>query len=948
MEPVLHGKHPKTLMPSARLTGAMLTLCGFAAIGNAQPLNRIIRPIDNTARTALAGQLHPKATAANDRGRVAPDLQLTWVTLTFSPSASQKADLEQLLAAQQDPKSPSYHQWLTPEQYADRFGLSQADFDKITSWLTGQGLTIATVARGRTWVAVNGSAAQVENAFQTELHQYQVDGEVHFANATEPSLPAAFAGVVLSIRGLHDFRMRALNVAPRYTSKSGDHYLAPADFATIYDIAPAYSAGIDGTGQTIVVAGQTQLEANLADIARFRNTFGLSATLPQVVLVPGSRSAMSSNDLPEADLDVEWSGAVARNASIIYVYAAPNSGGVMSAVQYAIDQSLAPVISVSYGSCEPENPLSDATTFQAWAQQGNAEGITWINASGDDGAADCNDHENPGLAVDLPASVPQIVGVGGTEFTEGSGQYWNASNNTTTGASALSYIPETSWNDSVQDQMPSASGGGSSIYFSQPSWQLLYPGVATDNVRHVPDVALSGSADHDGYLVFTGGSEQIYGGTSVSAQVFGGITALVNQYQVSSGKQTTPGIGNANAELYPLAKANPAIIHDITTGNNVVTSQGCSGRVTRTCSAVGYNAGVGYDPVTGLGSVDVWNLIQAWSGGTVAPPAPAVTLSLLSNLTSLDTTDVTFLVATATNATGVTPVGSVVFTAGTIALGSATLVGSNGVATATISVNGGQLGLGSLGSQTVTAAYNGSSSAVTASVILSARATTASNGTPAISGVTNAGSYRQVYAPGMILAVFGSQLAPSPASASGVPFPLTMAGTSATLNGEAVPLWYVSPAQMNIQIPYEAAPGVATLVINNNGLVTTDTFMVAATAPGIFTDQNGNISDGLTGATRGQYSVLYLTGAGAVSPAVSSGAAPPVGTALNALPAPLQNVTVTVNNIATTVDFAAIPAGLVGVVQVNFLVPAGIPTGTIPVVVTVGNASASANLVVTN
>ena len=228
-----------------------------------------------------------------------------------------------------------------------------------------------------------------------------------------------------------------------------------------------YAAGINGTGQKIAIAGQ--IEVNLSDIEQFRSKFNLPANDPQTLLVPGSRnpgSNPSSGDLAESDLDLEWSGAVARNATIIFVY----SSDVMTSVQYAIDQNLAPVVSVSYGNCELETPASESAAFVQWAQQANAQGITWFAASGDDGAADCDDSQNPGLAVDLPGSVPEVTSVGGTEFVEGTGTYWSLTNNAN-GASALSYIPETTWNDSVEDGEPSASGGGASILFSKPSWQ---------------------------------------------------------------------------------------------------------------------------------------------------------------------------------------------------------------------------------------------------------------------------------------------------------------------------------------------------------------------------------------------------------------------------------------------------------------------------------------------
>ncbi len=957
MEPAGIRKHRKFLTPSKPLRTLIPLLCFIAGTAGAQQ-SRITRAINNQERFTLSGNIHPRATAENDRGRVAPTLKLSYITLNFNQSAAQKAELTQLLADQQNPKSANYHQWLTPEQYADRFGISQNDLNSISAWLQGQGLTVLNVGRGRTWIAVSGTAAQVENAFQTEIHQYQVDGVTHFANAGEPSVPAAIGSVVLGIRGLSDFRMKPLNVKHHDYSNEvcGGNCLAPADVATIYDINPLYNQGITGAGQKIAVAGQTDIYTS--DITTFRSSYGLpTAAIPcsssggpclQQILIPGSPDPGVQNatgDLAEADLDLEWSGGVAKNAAILFVYAED----VMSAVQYAIDEDLAPVVSTSYGSCEPETPQSDVLQFQSWAQQGNSEGITWFNASGDDGAADCDDRKNPGLAVDTPGSVPEVTAVGGTEFAEGSGNYWSSTVNATTGLSALSYIPETSWNDSAEDGMPSASGGGASIYFLKPSWQAG-TGVPADNARDVPDVSLSASADHDPYLVYSDGSLQAYGGTSVSAQVFAGIGALMNQYLISNGKQTAAGMGNLNATLYPLAQSKPGSFHDITTGNNIVTSQGCNGRASSSCTPVGYYAGVGFDEVTGLGSVDVCYLAtgSACSGTVTTPPPSTVSLTLLSNLTSLATSDQTFLIATATNSTGVTPVGDVVFTAGSTALGSATLVGSNGVATATLAVTGAQIGLTSTGSETVTATYNGSSSTVTASATLSGRATSASNGTPSIKSINNAGSYAEVYAPGEIVAVFGSNLSPSTTSTSSVPFPLTMAGVSATINGEAVPLWFLSPAQMNIQIPYEATVGAnLTLEINNNGAVTSQNFLVSSAAPGIFTAANTtNIANGLAAPEPGTETTLYVTGVGAVTPSIATGAAPALSTPLSDLPAPTQNVTVTVNNVPATVNFDGIIWGLVGVDQINFIVPAGTPAGTVPVVVKVGTATATANLIV--
>jgi uncharacterized protein (TIGR03437 family) len=226
---------------------------------------------------------------------------------------------------------------------------------------------------------------------------------------------------------------------------------------------------------------------------------------------------------------------------------------------------------------------------------------------------------------------------------------------------------------------------------------------------------------------------------------------------------------------------------------------------------------------------------------------------------------------------------------------------------------------------------------------------TGSGAKPTVAGLTNGASFKQTFAPGMILSVFGSQLATSTLSASNVPLPVSMAGVAATVNGVAAPLYYVSPSQLNIQIPNDiAVNSTATLVVNNNGQVTSQTFHVAASAPGIFADQNG-VAVPFGSATRGQIITLFITGTGAVSPAISTGAAPTLATPISSLPKPSQNTTVTVGNVPATIQFIGIPYGLVGVTQINYQVPANIGIGAQPVVVSVGGvASAPVTLRVTN
>jgi uncharacterized protein (TIGR03437 family) len=309
-----------------------------------------------------------------------------------------------------------------------------------------------------------------------------------------------------------------------------------------------------------------------------------------------------------------------------------------------------------------------------------------------------------------------------------------------------------------------------------------------------------------------------------------------------------------------------------------------------------------------------------------------------------------FLIATATANDGVsTPEGVVVFSSGTTSLGAFTLVGSAGISTATLMLQGDQL---PLGSTTVTATYNGSSTSapVTSSVVLSRAVSSNTAGAPAIAGLTDGAAFQQKYSPGMIMAVFGASLSPAGTaeSASSVPLPVSMAGVAATVNGVATPLYYVSPTQLNIQIPYQTAVNSpATLTIDNNGQVTTRTFETGPASPGIFTDQTNTIVPNGAAAS-GQITTLYMTGVGAVTPAIATGSAPASSTPLTSLPAP-QNTTVTVGGVPAPLQFIGIPYTLVGVVQINFQVPSGVPAGRQPVVVNVnGILSPAAYINVTN
>ncbi len=476
----------------AVLSTLVLTSMCFAASAD-----RITSPIVAAQTTRVANGVPLQAKAKFDQGRVDPNLQLPYITLLTVPTPAQHKALNELLANQQKPHSASYHKWLTPEEYADQFGLSQNDIGKLTAWLKSQGFSVVRTARARNWIVFKGTAAQVEKTFQTEIHTFKVDGETHFSNTSKPAIPAALKGVVTGFRGMNNFRPRPYvqRSKPQYAfpyQSSNYIFLAPGDLATIYNVNALYTAStpIDGTGQSVAVFGQTGIF--LDDITNFRTNFGLSAiSCPTVVgiitscntsnfsylLVNGSATNLTTGGvLDEADIDIEYSGAIAPNAQIIYVNATdPNGGGVWDGWYYGVDNVTAPVMSLSYGLCElgeAANAFQGATgefTFtsdEAELAQANSEGITFMNSSGDAGSATCDGAGNPGLAQDgysvsYPASSVYITAVGGTLIPAAVPDEYNdtyfGSTNGSSGGSALSYVPEQPWNDDQELGLECAS-----------------------------------------------------------------------------------------------------------------------------------------------------------------------------------------------------------------------------------------------------------------------------------------------------------------------------------------------------------------------------------------------------------------------------------------------------------------------------------------------------------
>ncbi len=607
----------------------------------------ITRPVDEARRTVLKGNIYPQARAEFDRGVAPAGLPMRRMLLVLKRSDAQESALKTMLEEQQTKGSALFDHWMTPEQFGKQFGPSDSDIAQVTAWLNAHGFQVAGVAKGRTAIEFSGSAGQVQEAFKTAIHSYEVKGEQHWANASEPSIPSALAPVVEGVLTLHNFPRHSNAVihgqpaklanatqpaSPYFTFTSGQdtfYGLGPTDFATIYDVLPLWNAGIDGTGQTIAIVGETNI--NVSDVAAFRSLFGLSAKTPQVILNGPDPGIVG--DETEALLDVSWSGAVAKNATIDLVASASteSSLGVDLSALYIVDNNLAPVMSESYGECESALGSAGNAFYNALWQQAAAEGITVMVSAGDAGSAVCDNFDTAaaasnGLAVSGFASTPYNVAVGGTDFDQSAAtfaNYWNPTNTTATESSAKSYIPETTWNQSCAAggvngcgpaatafNIVSGSGGPSNCSqmngnymcfggYPKPSWQAGN-GVPQDGVRDLPDVSLFASAGVNGsfYIICEADFNPFFGptpgfnqpcnltnlsfvglgGTSASAPAFAGMMALVNQ-------KTNARQGNANFELYNLAAQSGAscnsstqtgggktscIFHDVTKGNDSV------------------------------------------------------------------------------------------------------------------------------------------------------------------------------------------------------------------------------------------------------------------------------------------------------------------------------------------------------------------------------------------
>ena len=646
--------------PAVRRLCISLCLLFFPASGiHAQTIGaqaRIRQAIDETDLVAMPGNVHPLARPEFDQGAVSDAAPMNRILLLLQRSPEQDAALQQFMNEQMSKGSANFHNWLTPQQFGQQFGPADGDIRTVLSWLASHGFSNVKVTQGRTIIEFSGTVGQVRNAFHTEIHRFMVNGAEKIANASEPQIPRALAPVVTGIVSLHNFRPRSHairagtffrskitgEVKPLYSPPNYSNFflLGPADFATIYNTAPLLSGKIDGTGQSIAIVGESNI--NVQDVIDFRNVFGLPQNFSAAnIILNGPDPGINSTET-ESDLDVEWAGAVAPGANIYFVTSAPTdtTSGIHLSAVYAVDNNIAPVMSESFGACEQQLGAAGNQFYNALWQQAAAQGITVILSSGDGGSAGCDNFDTQqtatqGTAVSGFASTPYNVAVGGTDFDQYNNwaSYWNTSNTPITQASAKVYIPEIPWNNScaqigLSGCGPSAptgslnivagSGGVSTIY-SKPSWQSG-PGVPNDHKRDVPDVSLFASNGFTGsaYIICQADAAMIpppgpscglstlgftyhaVGGTSAAAPAFAGIMALVNQKQ-SSTALPGPRQGNANYVLYALAQkpgascpssaseAATCIFNDVTKGNSALQTGG-SGIGTNSVPCTGLTA----------------------------------------------------------------------------------------------------------------------------------------------------------------------------------------------------------------------------------------------------------------------------------------------------------------------------------------------------------------------
>jgi pseudomonalisin len=462
---------------------------------------------------------------------------------------------------------------LTPVVVLERYGPTEAQAQQVASYLINAGFTDVQIAPNRLLVTATGTAAAARGAFNTELAVYSRNGRQGIVNTKDASVPAELASIVLSVLGLQTLdHLQPVSGSLQVVSPS-------TQLANVYDASSMSAA----TGTVVGIITEGSMTQTQTDLSDFESAYSLP-TITTSVVQTGSGPWTDTNGTGEWDLDSQTIQSVAHNVKEMIFYDATGTSTsgftdaeFATAVNVAVTDNVAKVISVSLGECESDayNDGTMATVDESFASA-ILQGQTFSVASGDHGAYSCGTlGENGTYGTELgdsyPASSPYVVAVGGTSL------YTNESGGT------YSYASESAW---------AYGGGGPSAYESQPAWQK---GVVSGSYRGVPDIAFDANPS-SGIYIYVDGSliSTSVGGTSLAAPIFAGAWA-----RIESANNNV--FGFAAPWLYHAAQVSSSVFHDVTTGQNG------SG----TCPGIDYCAAVGWDYTTGWGSIDVAKLNTA-------------------------------------------------------------------------------------------------------------------------------------------------------------------------------------------------------------------------------------------------------------------------------------------------------------------------------------------------
>jgi subtilase family serine protease len=685
----------------------------------------ITERIDPTRTTPTRGAVYPDVAASRDVGPVERSLAMDHLQLVLRRTKERQVAFDAFVDALHRPGTDVYHHWLKPDDIGTQFGPALADIEAVCRYLESEGFVVDRVGTSRMFIDFSGTAQQVQDSFHTEIHAVVTrDGRHRYSAVRAASLPEALTPLVAGFASMSNIEAPTAfsggqssqvsaqaQPAATGTCSSGApcFFVGPQDFYTIYNEAPLLAGGqYDGTGATIALLEQSDINTN--DVAKFRETFNVVPNVPMFTPMIG-RTGLCADpqitaDEHEAVLDAEWAGAVAPGATLLFVSCATGAtAGFLLSAEEVIDDNAASIMSLSYINAEVSGTYPDNDLASALWEQAAAQGQTVVVCAGDTGSATNvpNMHQiiaSNGIAVNAFASTAYNVAAGGTDFQDvyneiqgdsayGPARYWGTSNSEGD-SSALSYVPETAWNDSCAGSLLAASkdmsvsqlcdsdsaastyknGGGSggiSVVHPRPSWQEgtvygLPAPSGSNNYRLVPDVsfyASDGSAGSGHGLLYYQSDEnspvRIGGGTSFVAPQVAGIFALIEQ-------KTGSRLGQPNYVLYSLAGGafgtttftgagcngsgtttntgvtastpdSSCIFYDVVSGNN---SQECTAK-TSGCYSDGGSAGVL--------STSLASAVPAYSAGQGYDLATGIGSANISNLVSAWPSEPTFIEA---------------------------------------------------------------------------------------------------------------------------------------------------------------------------------------------------------------------------------------------------------------------------------------------------------------